>query len=58
MQLRGEMLADTSHDWTPEEALALYLVTLEVGEAEIVTRKADVDSLVTRTLDGPMEQSQ
>ncbi len=57
MQLRGVMLADTSHDWPPEEAVALYLMTLEVGEAEIVTRKADVDSLVTSTLDGAMKKS-
>ncbi len=55
MQLRGEVLADTSHEWPPDEAL--YLETLDVGEAEIVTRKEDVDSSFTNTFNGAIEQT-
>ncbi len=54
VQLSGIVLAATLQKWPLEDAL--YMLTLEVGEAAIVTLKAEVDSRVTDTFEGAFEK--
>ncbi len=56
VQASGEVLAETSHNRPLEEAL--YFVTLDVGEAEIATSKADVESVVINAFEGAISKIQ